>query len=365
MNQNETKWTTSRNVSNVHVVPEPFQILANEWLTFSEDHIGPDLQIGHIFGHTLGDQPILLLKACVGGVSLGRDLLPPGSKQFETADGWIYAGYGESPQRWKKGTDPIPTASYAGKQYDLDTSNIKQVLDGLPNYYPGATEYEIAAFVWWQGFSDVIEPVFVQRYEANLARLIQSLRTDLNASAAKFVTATVAFEGKDVTNETSGLVDLVAKAQLDVGAAENHPEFAGTVKSVDVRPLRRETGPNTEEWWHYWHNAEFVMDVGNALGWAIVELLAASSATTPGPTASAPTTATGPAVGTPTNATVPKSAEPEDLALSSATYQIALSLLTIGIILAIRNLRSRFHAEVQPRMEKRTSCEKEYMLTIV
>jgi hypothetical protein len=263
MNENATKWTTSQNVRSVHVINEPFEVRTNEWLTVNvSKRIGPDLQIGHILGEVLGDQPILLLKACMGSRSLGWDLLPPGSKSFEYK-GYIYAGYSQSPQRWKKGTEPVPSAWYAGKQYDIDTSNIKRVLADLSTYYPGATEYEIAAFVWWQGFSDVIMTVFAQRYEANLARLIQSLRADLNASDAKFVIATVAFRGKDVSSKTSKRVGFVAEAQLAVGNAEKHPEFAGTVKSVDVRPVWRKTGPAAGAWHHYWHNAEFVVRLFN------------------------------------------------------------------------------------------------------
>ena len=44
--------------------------------------IGPEPGFGYVMGHVL-DEPVLVLKSCVGNRSLGWDLLPPGSK---TAD---------------------------------------------------------------------------------------------------------------------------------------------------------------------------------------------------------------------------------------------------------------------------------------
>jgi hypothetical protein len=43
--------------------------------------------MGHIY-----DEPVLILKACIGNRSLGWDLLPPGSQRFEF-EGKTYAGY--------------------------------------------------------------------------------------------------------------------------------------------------------------------------------------------------------------------------------------------------------------------------------
>jgi hypothetical protein len=132
---------------------------------------------------------------------------------------------------------------------------------------------------FWQGLDDCVHPLFARRYEANLVRLIQSLRKDLNATDSKFAIATVAFQGKGIDSaKMSRFFRRVVEAQLAVGSARKHPEFAGTVKSVDVRPLWPKSGPAPTQWHHYQHNAEFYMDVGNALGWAMVELLATSSA---------------------------------------------------------------------------------------
>ena len=66
-----------------------------------------------------------------------------------------------------------------------------------------------------------------------------------------------------------------AKAQLAVdGDAGKYPEFKGNVAAVDARPFWRdkEVSPSGAGY-HYNHNAETYMEVGNALGRAMAELL--------------------------------------------------------------------------------------------
>ena len=52
--------------------------------------IGPELGFGYVMGHVL-DEPVLILKSCIGNRSLGWDMLPPGSKPY-TFEGKTYAG---------------------------------------------------------------------------------------------------------------------------------------------------------------------------------------------------------------------------------------------------------------------------------
>ena len=73
---------------------------------------------------------MLILKSCIGNRALGWDLLPPGSERFEY-EGKLYAGYGESPLSWEVGSEPVPIEWYAGKQYDTDVANAKEVLAHL------------------------------------------------------------------------------------------------------------------------------------------------------------------------------------------------------------------------------------------
>ena len=261
-------WTERKDVRYVQVMHRRDQMstLRNEWLTV-KGNIGPELQFGHIMGHVL-DEPVMVLKSCIGNRSLGWDLLPPGSKQFEF-EGNIYAGYKESPLSWEKGTKPEPINWYAGKQYDDDIGNAKKVLANIGDYYPGAKNYEVAGFVWWQGHKDQ-NPAHASRYEQNLVHLIRTLRKDFNAPEAKFVIATIAFEGWDLKGP--GLT--VANAQLSVSSDKGkYPEFKGNVKTVEARDFWRPKEESPSAGYHYNHNAETYMEVSNLLGWAMAELL--------------------------------------------------------------------------------------------
>lgn len=265
----EGNWTERKDVRYVQVMHRrgSMATLRNEWLTV-KGNVGPELQFGHIMGHVL-DEPVLVLKSCIGNRSLGWDLLPPGSKQFEF-EGKIYAGYKESPLSWEKGTKPNPINWYAGKQYDDDVANAKKVLADIGKYYPDAKSYEVAGFVWWQGHKDQ-NPAHASRYEQNLVHLIKTLRKDFNAPDAKFVLATIAFGGWDLKGP--GL--MVANAQLAVsGETGKYPEFAGNVKAVEARDFWRDKSVSPSgAGYHYNHNAETHMEVGNALGWAMADLL--------------------------------------------------------------------------------------------
>lgn len=269
----ENDWVTREDVRYVHVMHrrDKMQKMRDEWLT-PKGSFGPELGFGHVMGE-FHSEPVLLLKACIGNRSLGWDLLPPGSESYEY-EGKIYAGYKQSPLSWDKGTEPEPIDWYAGKQYDDDVRNAKAVLNDLADYFPGYQDqgYEIAGFVWWQGHKDQ-NPAHASRYEQNLVRLIKTLKRDFDAPDAKFVLATIAFEGENMSGHALTIVD----AQLAVdGQNGNYPEFRGQVKAVDARPFWRskDVSPNQRQGFHYFHNAETYMEVGKALGEAMKELQA-------------------------------------------------------------------------------------------
>jgi len=262
-------WTQRNDVRYVQVMHRngTMSTLRNEWLTV-KGNIGPELQFGHVMGHVL-DEPVLVLKSCIGNRSLGWDLLPPGSERFEF-EGRIYAGYKDTPSSWVEGEPKKQVNWYAGKQYDDDIGNAKKIIKNIGKYYPGAKSCEVAGFVWWQGHKDQ-NSAHASRYEQNLVHLIKTLRKDFNSPDAKFVLATIAFGGWDLKGP--GLT--IANAQLAVsGEKGKYPDFKGNVKTVEARDFWRDKSVSpTGAGYHYNHNAETHMDVGNALGWAMAELL--------------------------------------------------------------------------------------------
>ena len=260
----------------------------NEWMTVKTcKTIGPEFGIAHPLGNAV-EAPVLILKSCIGNRSLSWDLLPPGSERFEfvTRDKagvekrLVYAGYKDKPESWEmdpaKGlkTEPGPWVDksgkpidwYAGKQWDDDISHAKTVLSELDKHYPGATKHEVAGFFFWQGEKDAGNPGHAARYERNLVHFIKQVRKEFNAPNAKFVLATMGESAKGGT----GLGGQILEAHLAVdGNAGKYPEFKGNVATIYTHPMAQGGNGNG----HYGGKAEVYMDVGEAMGRAMVGLL--------------------------------------------------------------------------------------------
>ncbi len=241
--------------------------VGSRWLGVSGGRIGPELGFGHAVGNHY-EEPVLILKTSQGNRSLSWDFLTPGSKRFEYG-GKIYAGYKESPLSWEKGTKPKPINWYAGKQYDDCFGAAHEVLDNFDKQFPHwkGRGYEIEGFAWWQGDKDRCNDGHAVQYEKNLVRLIKTLRKEFKAQDAKFVVATLGQTAKDAPSSND---KLILDAQLAVdGKTGKYPEFKGNVAAVYTHPLSQGGASNS----HYNGNAQTYMDVGLAMGEAMVGLI--------------------------------------------------------------------------------------------
>jgi len=245
-------WIVRQDLRNVRVMCSgagPWKLHNNEWMTVSGRTIGPELGLGHPLGNAI-DAPVMILKSCIGNRALSFDLLPPG------AEG--YAGNLETPRKPKEGSD-----WYAGVQYDGDVRAALDVLADLKTYYPDATKYEVAGFFFWQGEKDAGNAAWADAYEKNLVLFIGALRKDFKAPNAKFVLATLG-------EHTKGCGHKVFDAHMAMdGKDGKYPAFKGNVATVYSNPLSMGGSGNG----HYGGNPETYMNVGEAMGQAMVELL--------------------------------------------------------------------------------------------
>ena len=265
-------WTTRMDVRNVRVMGSGLggmRQFNNEWMTIGKGNIGPEIGIGHHLGNAI-EAPVLILKSCIGNRALGWDLLPPGGEGFEFTDSkgitWVHPGYKGSPEKWKKGEEPKPIKWYAGMQYDGDIARAKKVLSELDKYYPGATRYEVAGFFWWQGDRDSRSEALSARYEQNLVLLINQLRREFEAPHANFVCASLGQTSKEDTGNGRKILDAMLAVD---GSSGKYPKFKGNVAAVYSHPLSKGGSSGS----HYGGNAETYMNVGEAMGEAMVELL--------------------------------------------------------------------------------------------
>ena len=209
--------------------------------------IGPELGFGHVLG-TFHDEQVLLIKTAQGNRSLGFDFRPPSSGRTD------------------------PGNEFESAEYKLMIEGVSKTLDNIAKVVPGykGQGYEIAGFVWFQGHKDSFTESLIIEYEKHLANLINDVRKEFKKPKLPAVVATVGFGGHRMQEKFL----KIHQAQMSVGDAGKHPEYAGNVSSVDTRGFWREVdeSPKGEDY-HYNRNAETYMLIGDALGRATVRLL--------------------------------------------------------------------------------------------
>jgi Carbohydrate esterase, sialic acid-specific acetylesterase len=215
--------------------------------TWNGKTFGPEIGFGHVLG-TFHDEQVLVIKTAMGNRSLAFDFRPPSSGRN------------------------APDNEFESAEYKLTIQGVRDTLAKIDQVVPGykSQGYEIAGFAWWQGHKDSFSEKDIAEYEKNLVNLINDLRKDLNAPKMPVVIAGVGFWGHRMPEKFRGIM----AAQLAVGDPAKHPEFAGSVASVDTRDYWREVdeSPKGEDY-HYNRNAETYLRVGDALGRAMVGLL--------------------------------------------------------------------------------------------
>jgi len=209
--------------------------------------IGPELGFGHVMG-AFHDEQVLLIKTAMGNRALGFDFRPPSSGRTD------------------------PDSKWESLEYKLMVEGVRKTLDNIDKVVPGyqGQGYEIAGFAWFQGHKDSGTEESIAEYEKHLVNLINDVRKEFKAPKMPAVIATVGFGGHNMADKFLRILE----AQMAVGDPKKHPEFAGTVASVDTRDFWREVdeSPKSQDY-HYNRNAETYMLVGDALGRAMVGLL--------------------------------------------------------------------------------------------
>jgi Carbohydrate esterase, sialic acid-specific acetylesterase len=215
--------------------------------------IGPEVGFGYVMG-TYHDEQVLLIKTAQGNRSLRYDFRPPSSGK--TSD-----------------------SEYESYEYRAMVKGVHQTLANIEKVVPGykGQGYEIAGFGWFQGHKD--SGSTKEDYEKCLVDMINDLRTEFKAPKMKAVVASVGFHGYRLM---SGPWKGVWEAQMAVGDPKQHPEFAGSVASIDTRDFWREVeeSPRSQDY-HYHRNPETYVLVGEGMGRAMVRLLGGQAAEIP------------------------------------------------------------------------------------
>ena len=210
-----------------------------------KNHMGPELQFGHVIGDHF-DQQVLLIKTAWGGKSLYKDFRPPSS------------------------------GGATGPYYTKMIAQVRDTLKNLKKHFPdyAAQGYEIAGFVWFQGWNDMCTKEAIPQYTKNLVNLIKDVRKEFKLPKLPVVIGELGNGGEKANR---GNMAAIRTAQAD---AARPAEFKGNVLFVKTAQFARPANesPNTGHGHHWFGNAESYFLIGEALGRGMKELLAPAAA---------------------------------------------------------------------------------------
>ncbi len=247
----------------------------------SELKLGPELGFGWVMGEHLGEQ-VLLIKTCWGGRSVKKDFLPPSAEM--PSDDQLREELDRRRKR-KPDTSMEEVKGAYGKAYRDMIAHVNEVLGNLKGCFPKYDEkrgYELAGFVFFQGWNDMVDGSQRQEkyvnYTRRLATLIKDVRKDLKAPNLPVIIGELG----------AGKRGDFQKAQA---AVVDEPEMANVkfVKTRDfwepeVEKMANENvwrGPDwvkfynvgSERGYHYLGSAQIMYKMGKAFGEGMIELL--------------------------------------------------------------------------------------------
>jgi hypothetical protein len=178
--------------------------------------IGPEYTFGLSIAKKI-EGPILLIKTSYGGRSLNYDFRPPSAGPYQLDEKQKNSGKGD--EILKK----------AGHNYRSLNESIQAVLKNLkanhPAYDPKAG-YEIAGFVWFQGFNDQFSTSFKANYKDCMIAFIKDIRKEYKTPKMPFIIGVL---GTSMTKEKVA-ENAISVAQRQAAKA---PEFKGNVLAVE------------------------------------------------------------------------------------------------------------------------------------
>ncbi len=251
----------------------------------SEWKFGPELGFGWAVAEHL-DQQVLLIKTCWGGKSVRRDFLSPGSPL--PSEEQLQEELERARQREPNLTLEDIKARY-GHYYRQVLAHVCEVLADPKQFFPDYDQqqgYELAGFVWFQGWNDMVDgqqrAEQYAQYTPRLAQMIRDLRKDLDAPDLPVVIGELGAGGENGNQEFRAAQRAVAEL----------PEWKGTVKFVETHQLWEPEvekmveqgvwqGPDwprfynvgSDRGYHYLGSGKMMYQMGTAFGEAMLELL--------------------------------------------------------------------------------------------
>ena len=205
--------------------------------------IGPEFTFGLTLDAAL-DEPVLIIKTAWGGRSLNTEFRPPSAGPYELNDYQKKLYYGPPGHGVPKDMDQwlAEKKQETGRFYRYMVEHVKHVLSDPKRVCPAYDAndgYEIAGFVWFQGFNDMVDghtypdrgkPERFAVYSDLLAHFIRDVRKDLNAPEMPFVIGVMGVGGAKADGDNLAFREAMTAPSL-------LPEFQGNVFAVPTAPF--------------------------------------------------------------------------------------------------------------------------------
>ncbi len=199
-------------------------------------NIGPEFTFGLTMDKSL-KEPILIIKTAWGGKSLHTDFRPPSAGPYDPSELEL--------KKWETNpTKKQEVITATGLYYRKMIEHVKMVTKDIKRVCPAYDEkqgYEIAGFVWFQGFNDLVAgDTYASKtggkdrdytnYGEWLADFIRDVRKDVGAPKMPFVIGVLGVGGLHASEGTNAFRKAMAAPSL-------LPEFQGNVTAVETAPF--------------------------------------------------------------------------------------------------------------------------------
>jgi len=205
--------------------------------------IGPEFTFGLTMDAAF-DEPVLIIKTAWGGRSLHTEFRPPSAGPYELNDYQKKLYYGPPGRGVPKDMNQwlAEKKRETGRFYRYMVEHVKHVLADPKRVcpaYDAKDGYEIAGFVWLQGFNDMVDghtypdrgkPGRFAVYSDLLAHFIRDVRKDLDAPKMPFVIGVMGVGGFKADKDTVAFREAMTAPSL-------MPEFKGNVFAVPTAPF--------------------------------------------------------------------------------------------------------------------------------
>ena len=242
--------------------------------------IGPELDFGWVLGDHYAEQ-VLLIKTAWGGRSLFRDFRPPSAGL--PAQAVLEKMLADQRKRQPKTTmDEVKKGFGASYRAMLDevATTLAQLQTLFPDY--AGQGRELAGFVWFQGWNDMINADDTAEYTANMAHFIRDVRKDLKAPRLPFVIGQMGVDGPNPSQNVKRFKDAQA-AVMEVAEFKGNVALVKTDVFWDMEAdavFRKGWRENIDQWnkvgsdypYHYLGSAKTMCRIGRAFGEAALDL---------------------------------------------------------------------------------------------